>query len=67
MAGIVYVASVLIGIGAFVLFVLSVALAEGWMEAGVGTLYGFSDSAYSVFGVLASGASVGLWRLSKED
>jgi len=67
MTSIVYVAAVLIGIGAFGLFVLSVALAEGWLYAGIGTLEGFSDSAYSVFGVIASAVSIGLWQISKED
>jgi len=67
MGSFLYAIAVIVGISSFILFVLSVALAESWLAPGVGTFYGQSDSAYSIYGVMASAVSVGLWQLSKDE
>lgn len=60
-----YIPAVLIGIAAFVLFVLSVAVAEVWLPDSL--LGNISQASFAVYGVIASGSAIGLYVLSKED
>jgi len=57
----------IVGVVAFAFFVVSVAIYAGYLALGTGTFFGYSDSAWTIFGVLASGAAVGLYLIGRED
>jgi hypothetical protein len=60
-----YIPAVLVGIAAFILFVLSVAVAESWLTSA--SLWGISEAAFAVYGILSSSVAVGCYILSRED
>lgn len=65
MANIFTTAAVIIGVLAFILFVLSIAVNFAWLSAA--ELENQSQSALAVFGVIASAAAIGLWELGKDE
>lgn len=65
MNGYFWTASVILGIAAFVLFVLSIAVAYGWLPAS--DLENQSASAMAIYGVLASGSAIGTYKLADTE
>ena len=55
----------ILGIAAFVLFVLSIAVAYGWLPAS--DLENQSASAMAIYGVLASGSAIGTYKLADTE
>jgi hypothetical protein len=65
MAGIYMTAAILVGILSFVLFVLSLAVAEGWLSST--ELMNQSTAALAVYGVISGGGAIGMWQLGKDE
>ncbi len=65
MANIYTTLAVLIGFMAFALFVLSLAVAEGWLSAA--ELMNQPQAALAVYGVISSAAAIALWELGKDE
>jgi hypothetical protein len=62
--GLFYVAAVILGVLAFILFLLSISVAYGWLPAS--DLANQSSAAMAVYGVIASASAIGTYKLSED-